>query len=323
MRRVCLFLCALGLAGASAGSAWGSPGIVPGSFHAAAVNRDGTTDMIAGSHPYAYTASFEINHDEAGVPEADARTLVVDVPAGFVGNPTATPRCDRQEFDGELANCPPSTQIGTLKAQLVEPHATLGPEGALYNLVPPAGVAASFGFQGAGFNVIENASLVHTPSGGSYRVAVTANVPKNGLLKASETVWGVPADKSHDAERECITSTFQHVTPCSIEETPRPFLSLPTNCEPQLPDRPRSRLRPGPDPAEDPQESSGVTATGGVRRPRLISSPTIRVQPETSAAATATGLQVDLHMPQVETPEGLTEADLRNATVTLAEGMGG
>ena len=62
----------------------------------------------------------------------------------LVGNPTAAPRCKRQNFDGEQANCPPSTQIGTLSAQLVEPGGVeIGPSGALYNLVPPEGVAAA------------------------------------------------------------------------------------------------------------------------------------------------------------------------------------
>ena len=318
MRRMALAALAV-LAGASAcaSAADASLGIVPGSFHAAALNRDGTVDVTAGSHPYEYTASFEVDHDAGNNPEGSARNIVVAVPAGFVGNPTATPRCTREDFDGELANCPPSTQIGTLSAELIEPGGVqLGPAGALYNLVPPAGVAASFGFQGAGFNVIENASLVRGGAGG-YRVAVTANVPKDHVLSATETIWGVPADKSHDAERECITSEFLHVTPCSIEQAPRPFLSLPTSCEPQLPTELAVSF------VEDPGEYFDESAPS----PRLVACealdfrPTITVQPETSAAATPTGLHVDLHMPQEESPEGLAEADLRDAVVTLPPGM--
>src|SRR4051812_185339 len=73
--------------------AWAARGIVPGSFQAVALNQDGTVDVMAGSHTYAFTASFEINHDAAKNPEGSARKLVVSVPPGFVGNPTATPRC--------------------------------------------------------------------------------------------------------------------------------------------------------------------------------------------------------------------------------------
>src|SRR4051794_38310161 len=59
---------------ALAGAAYGSPGIVPGSFHATALNRDGTIDITAGSHPYVYTASFVVNHDKNEVPEGSARS---------------------------------------------------------------------------------------------------------------------------------------------------------------------------------------------------------------------------------------------------------
>jgi len=318
LRRAALpVLLALFAGVAPAGVARASMGVVPGSFHAEALNRDGTPDTTAGSHPYEYTASFEMNHDGSGVPEGSARTLFVAVPPGFVGNPTATPLCRRQDFDAELANCPPATQIGTLSAQLVEPGGVqLGPSGALYNLVPPQGAAASFGFQGAGFNVIENATLI--PGGaGSYRVQVTANVPKGHVLSGTQTIWGVPADPSHDAERECINSEFVHTKPCSIESAPVPFLRMPTNCETQPPAELDVQFVEAP--AELFFESASQPAMVGCET--LDFRPTITVQPETSAAATATGLHVDLHMPQEESPGGLAEADLKDAVVTLPQGM--
>ena len=234
MRRAALALAMAGTLGMHAPAALGSKGVVPGSFHAEARNRDGTLDVRAGSHPYEFKVSLEINHNAGNVPEGSARTVRATVPPGFVGNPTAVGRCPRVDFDGESANCPADSQIGIVRAQVFEPPGSLlEPQGPLYNLVPTAGAAASFGFQAAGFNVIENASLVPGGAGG-YRVAVTAQVPKDDLLSAHETIWGVPFDPSHDAERDCIVGT-KHVNPCSVEQAPAPFLTMPTNCEPQLP----------------------------------------------------------------------------------------
>ncbi len=317
MRRGILVL-SVGLASlaGAAPAALAARGIVPGSFQAEAVNKDGTPDLQAGSHPYEFKVAFEVNRAANDAPEGSVRTILATVPPGFVGNPTTTPRCSRPDFDGELANCPPDTQIGTVRAQVFESEGSLlEPAGALYNLVPPAGVAASFGFQAAGFNVIENASLV-PGGGGGYRVAVTASVPKDDVLSAHETLWGVPAEESHDAERECIAND-EHVRPCSIEEKPAPFLTTPTNCEPQLPAQLEVAFVEAPTEylsGSDPQpQMTGCEA--------LDFAPSLTVQPETSAAATPTGLHVDLHMPREETPEGLAEADLKDALVTLPPGM--
>ncbi len=301
---------------ALAPSARASSGIEPGSFQAEAVNRDGTPDIRAGSHPYEFKVSFTINHNASNEPEGSARTILAKLPPGFVGNPTATPRCPYEDFDGESAQCPPDTQIGTVRAQVFEPPGSfLEPQGALYNMVAPAGAAASFGFQAIGYKAVENASLVPGGAGG-YQVAVTGNVPKNGLLSVNETVWGVPADPSHDPERECIVGRAR-VKPCSTEEVPKPFLTMPTNCEPQLPTEIEVSF------VAAPTEFFGASAA----QPQMLDCesldfrPTVTVQPETSAAATGTGLQVDLHMPQEEHVDRLAEADLKDAVVTLPQGV--
>src|SRR6202000_1108436 len=51
--------------------------------------------------------------------------------------------------------------------------------------------------------------------------------------------------------------------------------------------------------------------------------PTVTATPTTDVADAPTGLHVDIHSPQKEheDPEGLGEADLRDATVVLPEGL--
>ena len=66
-------------------------------FAVSARNENGTPDVQAGSHPYALTTTFLLNttHNE----EPGARNLKdvrLELPPGFVGDPTATPRCSYQ-----------------------------------------------------------------------------------------------------------------------------------------------------------------------------------------------------------------------------------
>ena len=227
------------------------------------------------------------------------------------------PQCERQYVDGEVANCPPNTQIGTLTAVIREHGQVLGPAGAVYNLKPAKGYAASFGFAALGFDIIENATLIPGGAGG-YRVSVvTNNVPKESLLRADETIWGVPADPSHDEQRECIVEGHLHVTPCSTEAPLRPFLTLPTSCAPQLPTTLAVDFTSAP--GSYFEEPAGSPTLVGCEAPDFH--PSISLQPETSAGSTPTGLRVDVHMPQQESAEGVAEADLRDATVMLPEGM--
>ena len=54
---------------------------------------------------------------------------------------------------------------------------------------------------------------------------------------------------------------------------------------------------------------------------RVPFDPSITAQPETSAAESATGLHVNVHVPQDETQGQLATANLKNTTLTLPAGM--
>ena len=63
-------------------------GLVPGSFQVAALNKDGTPDTRAATHPYEYTVHFDFNTEASGHTEGGSpRDAIVDLPPGFVGNP--------------------------------------------------------------------------------------------------------------------------------------------------------------------------------------------------------------------------------------------
>ena len=70
------------------------------SFSATAVNRDGSVDLEAGSHPFEYVVHLSLNTNSSGELEGIMRELSFDLPPGLVGDPQAIPRCSGAQFEG-------------------------------------------------------------------------------------------------------------------------------------------------------------------------------------------------------------------------------
>jgi hypothetical protein len=308
-------------------SAIASFGVEPGSFGTAALERDGTVDTQAGSHPYDFTVNFVLNNNGKG-PEGNLRDVEADLPKGLAGNPLAVARCSRAEFDtGFETACPGSTQIGVLNA-VVSGIAIRAP---VFNLVPPPGVLARIGVQVIGLSAIQDVSV---GTGVGYGVIVDANnIPTQGIGSVSETIWGVPYDPGHDPERRCLIKGSE-VTGCSLgdEFLPRPFLTLPTSCTGALSTTLKvdSTETPGVFPANALMETAlsrddGGNPVGLAGCERLAFEPSLTATPRTADGAPRTedpsGLSVELRIPQPESPEGLNEANLREAVVSLPAGM--
>ncbi len=315
----CLALSALGLllpAGAQAGF-----GIQPGSVSTTAINRDGTIDTQAGSHPYKYTVKFAMNQDGKGKPEGTLSSLVVDLPPGTVGNPLATPRCSRADFDSRTPKCPANTQVGFANIDLLGLGTAKNP---IYNLVPPLGVPASVGLSIENINSFQEASI---RTGGDYGVSVSDITVPTALeiQSVTETIWGVPMESSHDPERYCQDSEGNPINgDCTSDAFPAPFFTLPTSCTGPLTTtvHVESLENPGVSVSESATSlgGGGVPAgLSGCRKPGF--GPTIAAQPETAAADSPTGLQVGLHIPQSKDPEGLATANLKDTVLTLPKGM--
>ncbi len=95
-------------------------------------------DVTAGAH-----SNFS-QHIEFTTPTDDVKNLIVHLPPGQVGDPTATPKCTVAELNA--FNCPANTQVGTTttSANLLD-VAPLTIPGKVYNLVPQPGEPARFG----------------------------------------------------------------------------------------------------------------------------------------------------------------------------------
>ncbi len=144
----------------------------------------------------------------------------------------------------------------------------------------------------------------------------------------------MPGDPSHDAQRcaylnssasgDCEELLLFGGRPHEFGDPRKPFLTLPTSClGPQT-----TRI------STDSWQEPGIFVTdsflthgalgeavGFEGCNRLDFTPAIATQPDTSAAASPSGLHVDVHLPQNDNPEGLAESELKNAVVTLPAGV--
>jgi hypothetical protein len=292
------------------------------SFGAVAENFDDTTDFQAGSRPHEWTLSFEMNQDGEGVqakPEGTLRELIVDLPAGMVGNPTAVPRCPAADFEGQNPRCSGNTQIGTVRIRLTEFENTV--RLPVYNLTPPNGVPASVGFSIINYNSFQEASL---RSEGDYGITVSdITIPTSVEIQSvTETIWGVPADPSHDPQRFCIVNGIGSEG-CASDLPPTPFFTMPTSCGEPLETTIHvdSLENPGVLESKTVLSEEGGEPAGLSGCNQLEFKPTIASQPTTNLADSPSGLDFTLHQPQNEDPEGLSTAHLKDTTVTLPEGM--
>ncbi len=289
-------------------------GFKPGSLSVTAENADGTPDTLASTHPYLFKVHFELNQDEQGHTEGgQMRTLVIDFPPGWVGNPFATPRCSRQSFEGASApSCSSGTQVGIARAIVPGLGDVIPP---LYNVSPSPGAAAELGFNAGSFGGMPRASVL---SNDGYRIRAATRIP---IEASSITVelWGVPADPGHDplrgiygGEKSGEPETPFVTLPASCGEPMKVRVSVTSNLEPEnfLTAEPETRY-----PSGDPAPLTGCGA--------VPFSPKVASQATSKLASNPSGLDYEIDLPnQGLTSGGATaETEPRKVVVSLPKGM--
>jgi hypothetical protein len=291
-------------------------------------NADGTFDTQAGSHPYAFTFDFDLNTNaKSGPVEGEMRNLTFNLPAGVIGDPNAVPQCTREEFDEEI--CPTGSQVGVDYAGLGGFLPLFFLQFPVFNLVPPPGHPAEFGFILFGNHVLLDASV---RSDGNYGITEHVNnLPQREIATNSITIWGVPADPSHDSQRRCAG---QFETGCASSSSRLPFLTTPTSCVgPQSFSASTSNWidESVTDAISFQTHNEQGEPQGFEGCNHLNFRPAIKVAPDTANADTPAGLSVEISTPQegltsseasLAAPKvALTMANIKNTTVTLPEGV--
>jgi hypothetical protein len=317
---------------------------LPGSngFSLAATDADGQPATQAGSHPYGLTV--DLGFPSAQLPGGSKasvysaghpRDIKATLPRGMVGNPNAIPvQCTEVQLESSApaakGGCPDASQAGSVTA-LTEIGGGVGVfpvASPLYNMVPPPGVAAEFGFDAAGVGIYVHL-MAGVNSAGEYEIVSESNdvlaKALNPILGVQAQLWGSPSDPSHDPTRgECsVAPSSSCSTP--VERLDIPFLTMPSSCRPSLTatavadswENPAQKMERSAE-VEDPSNGD-PTSTDGCNQ--LDFSPTIEAKPTTNLSDAPTGLDFKLHNPQTEKFEELSTANFKDVKVTFPEGM--
>lgn len=292
---------------------------------------DGSPATLAGSHPYQFTASMGFPTEKSSVGLGGAghlRDLSVDLPPGLIVNPTATPvLCTELELTSEgFPGCPDDSQLGIVDVTTITggPFTKAAP---LYNMVPPPGAAASLGLDALGVGV-----FVHITGGvrsdGDYGITGgvkdTVALTNNPVFGAQLQLWGDPSAESHDEVRgECLTS--EAAKDCTAEAQDTALLTLPGDCSGQ----PSSFLGHAlsweqPNLVEEASYESADLAGTPVSLSgcgQLDFEPTIEAKPTTNLTDSPSGLDFHLRQPTDTRLEGGSPTVVKDATVTLPEGL--
>jgi hypothetical protein len=279
----------------------------------------GEPSTQAGAHP-AQATTFLAFTGEGPSSYENPRDLTVDFPPGLVGIAPAVPTCKAAEFTA--GGCSPESQVGFVKLVQVEEGDDSANFYALSRLEAMPGAAAEFGVNAGGPSVRLRLGV---RAGGGLSISAK-NLPQTVILnEVTITLWGVPADPSHDSLRgKCLTGEGPTGGSCPSEALRRPLLANPSSCLPvlSLSARVDSWQNPGVfDSATASTMASGGEPVGIEGCESLDFRPTVTVGTSVPTPRTPTGLTFVLHAPQPQSADAPTEASLDDASVTLPDGV--
>ena len=203
----------------------------PGTFSVALHDGAGTPATQAGAHADLTTA-FSLNTatGPAGpVPDGTLKEARVDLPAGLYGDPGVVPQCTAADFNDYGRGCPVASQVGVMTVQVA---ADTGNPASfvtvpVFDMETVPGETAAFAAAVVGTPVRISVTV---PAGNGYRLRASIRAINQGvpIYATTLTLWGVPADPSHDAERY-VNGPL--APPGGASSQPRrPFLSAPPAC---------------------------------------------------------------------------------------------
>jgi hypothetical protein len=320
----------------------------------------------AGGHPFEISTELQVNdhvNPTYGGPQPDEETRDVysELPPGLVGNPVGLPQCTETQLlaathatKSVAGECPIDSQVGTIDLKTPWEPLLDTFHFQVFNMVPPSGRPAAFGFNVAGVPIILTGNV---RNGGDFGITVvSANIPVAFPIAGFKlTFWGVPGDPSHDAQRcsegfleknfenpaepaSCRQAPGTPSGPHSFSGSPKAFLTLPVSCTApgvgfQTRFRVDSWLHPGVFAEKTLFNHLGpgyplAAAEWGPQQAltgcdRVPFNPRVSVQPTNHQADTPTGLNIDFSLPQdgLLDPAGTATADVEKTVVTLPAGM--
>lgn len=284
----------------------------------------------AAGHPPVGFTQFIVKNEQGTLgpekPIDELKTVRVDLPAGLAVNPEATPQCPLATFEADPSTCPAGSDVGKsfVTASLEGlPTALPGEPPVVYNLEPPDGQPARFGFNLLGNNIYLEADVAWE---GDYHEGFTIHVPatpfeelpllEGGVVLKNRLVFdGTSGNGTFiTTPTTCLgpaVSPFQGIystwlLASSITEEEAGGYVFPESARPPF----ESRIPPG----TSPKECDSVPFE-----------PSIEVDPNTTQTDSPAGASVTVNLPEIPDPgkEGKqASSQVRSARVTLPAGMG-
>ncbi|HEY5977953.1 MAG TPA: hypothetical protein VIT85_08860 [Solirubrobacterales bacterium] len=294
----------------------------------------------AGGHPDVKIKFKVGNRRSQGFPDPcfcnDPKDIIVNLPQGFIGNPHVTPQCTAEQF--ALGKCPIDSQVGMI-AVLIYDRPGENNGGFLvqpiFNMEPPPGTPGLLAFAPS----LGPAQYIYLKArtGGDFGLTATVTGLQRvaPVLEILQYMWGVPADPVHDLYRGyydiCqageVESFFDAnempVGSCgSASNTPRPssspllpFLSNPTVCSgPLQATLETTSFDKGTD--EGSTTYPAITGCG-----QLTFNPSLSAKPTTIETDAASGLDIDLSVPQIQSAFTPSPSQIKKTVLTLPEGF--
>ena len=284
------------------------------------------SETQAGGHPD-LTTTFAL--EDPGNPEA-AKNVVFNAPEGVFGNPNALTRCTASDY--ALMECPLNSQAGliTIKANYEGNEDFVLGTAPVYDMKPQDIETARFAFIAPTVN-IPIAIPVSVRTAGDYGLRfnvaeITQQIP---LRYAKFSIWGMPGDDAHNAQRFAKGSPGDPAGCPGLEDVScggtfnavtipiRPLINLPTTCS--------------GDPLVTELEVQSYQDIGTLSHAESAYEPVTGCEHETfnpvltasltsTNADSASGLSLNFHVPQTLgfTP---SPSQARSVSVTLPEGL--
>ncbi len=305
-------------------------------FESSILDGGGGAETRAGSHPYQMRVGAQYNLiDRFGDPVENAKSVVADLPKGFIVNPEASPvRCTEAQLVGSVEGknpCPDAAAVGLVHVTAVGVTNYAAPSltAPLYNMVPTQGAPAVFGFDAGGFGI-----FVHLfgkiRSDGDYGLSSdTFDIPQfGGMSGVSVDLWGDPSDPSHDKRRGLcgFKGKFHIQRDCSVAPSKTALLTMPSACSGPLKmkfttNSWQNASRYITAETETKDENGNPVGVSGCEK--LNFSPKIEAGLSTDQGETGTAFDINVDFPNdgLGAPSGINESLAEKAVVTLPEGV--
>jgi hypothetical protein len=264
----------------------------------------------------------------------DPKDIIVNLPQGVIGNPHVTPKCTAAQFGAE--ECPLDAQVGMIAVLIYDRP----PEGGflvapIFNMEPPPGVAGLLEFEDPIFGEPQYIEI-KARTGSDYGLTTTSTGLERlaPIAEILQYMWGVPADPVHDlyrgyralcqyvevepfldANEPIVGGTCGPPTPAPSSSPRLPFLSNPTACTGPL----SATIDTTSFDHGIAHGETGYPAITGCGQ--LTFNPSLSAKPTTTETDSASGLDVVLSVPQVQSASTPTPSQIRRTVVKLPNGF--